>query len=88
MSEARPEIRKAVETMLKKGKWTVPGTFMPYTEWNGTDADTRIHGEVWGLVDGVDVDALGNVIYRATKQCVLKTKASLLASIGFYWILQ
>ncbi|KAF9510623.1 hypothetical protein BS47DRAFT_1373285 [Hydnum rufescens UP504] len=25
VSEARPEIRKAVETMLKKGKWTVPG---------------------------------------------------------------
>ena len=25
MSEARPEIRKAVETMLKKGKWSVPG---------------------------------------------------------------
>ncbi|KAF8342149.1 ATP synthase d subunit [Cantharellus anzutake] len=28
VSEARPQIRKTVETMLKKGKWTVPG----YTE--------------------------------------------------------
>lgn len=25
MSNARPEIRSAVETMIKKGKWTVPG---------------------------------------------------------------
>ncbi|KAL7424214.1 ATP synthase d subunit [Cryptotrichosporon argae] len=25
VSHARPEITKAVETMLKKGKWTVPG---------------------------------------------------------------
>ncbi|CAD6567434.1 MAG: ATP synthase d subunit [Tremellales sp. Tagirdzhanova-0007] len=25
VSDARPEIRKAVETMLKKGKWSVPG---------------------------------------------------------------
>lgn len=25
VSEARPEVSKAVETMLKKGKWTVPG---------------------------------------------------------------
>ncbi|KDE09349.1 F-type H+-transporting ATPase subunit D [Microbotryum lychnidis-dioicae p1A1 Lamole] len=28
VAKARPEITKAVETMLKKGKWTVPG----YTE--------------------------------------------------------
>lgn len=26
VTQARPEINKAVETMLKKGKWTVPGT--------------------------------------------------------------
>ena len=26
VAQARPEINKAVETMLKKGKWTVPGT--------------------------------------------------------------
>jgi len=25
VAQARPEINKAVETMLKKGKWTVPG---------------------------------------------------------------
>lgn len=25
VAKARPEITKAVETMIKKGKWTVPG---------------------------------------------------------------
>jgi hypothetical protein len=25
VAEARPEITKAVETMVKKGKWSVPG---------------------------------------------------------------
>ena len=27
IGDAHPEIKKAVETMVTKGKWTVPGTF-------------------------------------------------------------
>lgn len=28
VGEAHPHLRQAVDTMLKKGKWTVPGQFM------------------------------------------------------------
>ena len=31
VGNAHPEIVKAVETMLKKGKWTVPGMFLAFS---------------------------------------------------------
>lgn len=42
VSKARPEITKAVETMLKKGKWSVPG-YRVSRIWRGRRRNRPLH---------------------------------------------
>lgn len=50
IGEAHPEITKAVETMISKGKWTVPGSsfnlFAHLSHWLNYFLYCRIQGEV------------------------------------------
>jgi hypothetical protein len=56
VAQARPEILKAVDTMMKKGKFSVPGTKLNHSGRIEllTTAD-RLQGEVWGSFYGVNV---------------------------------
>ena len=48
VAEAHPRIVEAVENMIKKGKWTVPGMFILfYFELPGVNGRLRLQGEIW-----------------------------------------
>jgi hypothetical protein len=55
---AHPRIVEAVETMVKKGKWTVPGRssllFLVFVFLNILWFDDRLQGEIWRFVSSVD----------------------------------
>jgi hypothetical protein len=75
VSKARPEITKAVETMLKKGKWSVPGYRVSLSRiWRGRRrtrtfpfldvvADV-VAGEVRRVLAHVDVKRIAHAIIR------------------------
>lgn len=51
MGKAHPRIVEVVETMLKKGKWTVPGMLLTLCFKKAelrTSVLNRLQGEVWG----------------------------------------
>lgn len=73
VGSAHPHITKAVETMVKKGKWTVPGAlpscYLSTLEMylNGID---RLQGEVWRSLPHVDSVTCTTIIietYSPTK---------------------
>jgi hypothetical protein len=57
VGDAHPRIREAVETMIKKGKWTVPGKYCHYHLLLPAPIiilHLRIQGEVWRSLAHVD----------------------------------
>jgi hypothetical protein len=79
VSKARPEITKAVETMLKKGKWSVPGYRVSLSRiWRGRRrtltfpfldivADVGA-GEVRRVLAHVDVKRIAHAIIRQRRE--------------------
>lgn len=70
VSKARPEITKAVETMLKKGKWSVPGYRVSWI-WRGRRRTFPLDivadigaGEVRRVLAHVDVKRIAHAIIR------------------------
>ena len=56
VGEAHPRIVEAVETMIKKGKWTVPGKLgYPIDFQMKRSFAPRVQGEIWRLEPYVDV---------------------------------
>lgn len=53
VARARPEVLKAVETMMKKGKFSVPGMLMKSRGSSVLTCFCRLQGEVRRPLDGV-----------------------------------
>lgn len=56
VAQARPEINKAVETMVQKGKWTVPGMCLIHFQcvsYSMLTRRPRLLGEVRRLEHGI-----------------------------------
>ena len=70
VAQARPEILKAVDTMMKKGKFSVPGSLslpiQPLTCLiDGSCIVCRIQGEVrrpFRVVEGVEVEVVAAAV--------------------------
>jgi hypothetical protein len=74
VSKARPEITKAVETMLKKGKWSVPGYRVSWI-WRGRRRTFALDivadigaGEVRRVLAHVDVKRIAHAIIRQRRE--------------------